>query len=196
MGNGCVKTKYMGTIKITQYTDIEGWFDFQNIYDEAVRSFPSGSIFVEIGTYLGRSAAYMGQAIKDSGKDILFYTIDTFESDAVLPDKPIDSMQRFKLAMSDLGLNDYVFSLVGRSVDVKHSFGSQQIAFLFIDGAHDYGTVKSEIQTYLPKMQPNGILAGHDYDFHEVYKAVNETLCGYEIQSIGGSWLVKLDKEI
>lgn len=173
------------------YQDIEGWFNFQDIYDEAVRTFPSGSIFVEIGTYLGRSAAYMGQAIKDSGKDILFYTIDTFAPDPALPDKPIDARQRFQRSINDLRLNDYVFSLEGKAVGVKHRFGPRQINFLFIDGAHDYETVKAEIETYLPKMNPNGTIAGHDYDYHEVKRAVNEVFG--EVQSIGSSWLINLN---
>ena len=37
-----------------------------------------GDHFVEIGTLLGQSTSYMGQLIKDSGKDIKFDSIDLF----------------------------------------------------------------------------------------------------------------------
>ena len=34
---------------------------------------------------------------------------------------------------------------------------------VFIDGAHDYGNVRIDIQGWLPKVRKGGILCGHDY---------------------------------
>jgi predicted O-methyltransferase YrrM len=49
------------------------------------------------------------------------------------------------------------------------------IDFVFIDGLHEYETVKWEIEHYSKLIRPGGALLGHDYDlFPEVKKAVDE----------------------
>lgn len=35
--------------------------------------------------------------------------------------------------------------------------------FFYIDGDHTYEAVKRDIQAFLPKMRPGGIMCGHDY---------------------------------
>ncbi len=50
---------------------------------------------------------------------------------------------------------------------------------VFIDGDHEYTQVKEDIHSWLPKVKPGGILAGHDYDpsipiFDGVKRAVDE----------------------
>jgi predicted O-methyltransferase YrrM len=59
------------------YQQIEGWFDFQNLYSEMVERYPSGSHFVEIGAWFGCSTSYMAVEIANSDKLIWFDTIDT-----------------------------------------------------------------------------------------------------------------------
>jgi hypothetical protein len=59
---------------------------------------------------------------------------------------------------------------------LKHIAG--EVDFAFIDGAHDYDSVKRDILTCLDLMAPGGILAGHDMNEEGVAKAVNEMLPG------------------
>ncbi len=52
---------------------------------------------------------------------------------------------------------------------------------VFIDANHEYSHVKQDILSWLPKVRPGGILAGHDYDpeipmFSGVKQAVDEVL--------------------
>jgi hypothetical protein len=61
------------------YKDIFGWFDFEDVYQYAVRSFPSGSKFVEVGVYKGKATAFLGVEIINSGKDISLTAIDIFD---------------------------------------------------------------------------------------------------------------------
>ena len=57
--------------------EIPGWGKrLFPLYDLAVRRFPSGSRFVEIGCFLGMSACYGAQAIKKSRKKIRLDCID------------------------------------------------------------------------------------------------------------------------
>ncbi|MGC1879132.1 MAG: class I SAM-dependent methyltransferase [Rhabdochlamydiaceae bacterium] len=55
----------------------------------------------------------------------------------------------------------------------------EQFDLVFIDANHEYGHVKQDILSWLPKVRPGGILAGHDYDpripmFSGVKQAVDE----------------------
>lgn len=54
----------------------EDWFSYANLYSEMVNRFPSGSHFFEIGSWKGKSSAYMAVEIVNSGKDIKFDCID------------------------------------------------------------------------------------------------------------------------
>ena len=57
----------------------ENWFSYPNLYKSIVDKFESGSKFVEIGSWKGKSSAYMAVEIANSGKDIEFYCVDTWE---------------------------------------------------------------------------------------------------------------------
>lgn len=52
---------------------------------------------------------------------------------------------------------------------------------VFIDAAHDYKNVKSDILKYTPKLKPQGLLTGHDIDYPGVNQAVNELLNSYNV---------------
>lgn len=64
-------------------------------------------------------------------------------------------------------------------------FEDKSIDFVFIDGSHDYTSVVKDINNYLPKVAPGGVIGGHDYNlrFFGVVNAVNDTL-GYDNVSI------------
>ena len=46
--------------------------------------------------------------------------------------------------------------------------------FVYIDGDHSYEQVKKDIENYFPKVRIGGILAGHDINQTDVFKAVSE----------------------
>lgn len=77
------------------YETIPGFFDFENIYKQMVEGYPSGSHFVEIGCWRGRSAAYMGVEIVNSGKNIQFACVDSWKftddnyADDLFPEKDL-----------------------------------------------------------------------------------------------------------
>jgi predicted O-methyltransferase YrrM len=45
---------------------------------------------------------------------------------------------------------------------------------VFIDADHSESAVKADIENWLPKVRPGGILAGHDYDWSTVRKVVDK----------------------
>ena len=58
------------------YHDVYGFCDYVGLYKKVVEIFPSDSHFVEIGSFLGKSAVFMAVEIINSGKRIKFDCVD------------------------------------------------------------------------------------------------------------------------
>lgn len=161
------------------WQDIEGWFDFQDIYDLAVDSAKDGDIFVEIGVYKAKSTCYMLEKIKQSGKNITFFAVDDFSMSS--KNEAIASILECGFGITDVKLKQE------NSDTFAKSFSKKSVSFCFIDGNHEYSQVKKDLQAWIPKIKPNGIIAGHDYEY--VKKAVHEILGEVEISH--SSWFKK-----
>ena len=49
------------------------------------------------------------------------------------------------------------------STDTALEFEDGYFDMIYIDTDHSYATTRDELAAYLPKMKPDGIIAGHDY---------------------------------
>ncbi len=152
---------------------IEGWI---STYEQiALLHLPSmadhfpGAI-VEIGSFKGKSTAALalGSSLLSSRKRPV-YAIDPF----VVP-----PYEEFENNMKMHGLDRFVIPIK------KHSYEAcedcpESIAALFIDGDHNYESVRRDIADYIPRVVKGGIAAFHDYSTYwpGVVKAVDE-LCG------------------
>lgn len=64
---------------------------------------------------------------------------------------------------------------------VKAAFGENKLDFLFIDGGHDYKTVKADFENYSPLVKPGGLVAFHDMvEIPDVAKYWGEISVGRE----------------
>lgn len=71
-------------------------------------------------------------------------------------------------------------------IQALSSLAADQIAdasldLVFIDAAHDYQNVKTDILKYTPKLKPHGLLTGHDIDYPGVNRAVKEMIPHYDV---------------
>lgn len=153
--------------KIKSYTDIVGWFDFQDIYDLAVDKAKNGDAFLEVGCFMGKSTAYLLEAIKKSGKAISVWVIDIFESECKHHADLINEngggtlLEIFEKNMAQLGFKPN--TVIGKSDDQYKNFNDESFSMIFIDAAHDYESVKADLNNFYPKLKSGGIFAGHDY---------------------------------
>lgn len=181
------------------YKKIHGWFDYEAVYDQAVEdayeTIPS--VFVEVGSWLGRSACYMAELIQISGKPITLYCVDHFEGSEehkkFLSRKDISLHDQFIENITKGGFTDVIKTISEQSVFAsRHYFNFDSIDFCFIDASHDYHSVKEDILAWRPKVKQGGILAGHDYsNAHPgVIKAVNEMVPNFH--TIGSVWRTQL----
>lgn len=141
----------------------EDWFTYPEVYQEMVQRFPSGSTFVEIGSWKGKSSAFMAVEIANSGKQIDFYCIDTFQGSIEHQNNPELPMlyNIFKSNMKPV--EGYYRDLRMPSLEAVSKFQNESIDFVFIDGSHEYQDIKDDINAWLPKVKRGGVLAGHDY---------------------------------
>lgn len=65
------------------------------------------------------------------------------------------------------------------------------VDFLFIDGGHDYATVKADWENYSPLVRPGGIVAFHDIgmpDVRRLWDAAKKGFQSAEIVEKAGQW--------
>lgn len=180
------------------WSEIPGWFDFAAVYDEAVDRFPSGSTFVEVGVFLGRSLVYLADRIKKSGKYIRLVGVDTFTGSGVENDEDhharavadgggtfVGQTHRNLIACG----HPWVELVVADSVKAADFFNECSIDFLFLDARHDYESVKADIEEWRGLVRRGGVLAGDDYGvpghpvvWPGVRRAVEELLPGFELR--------------
>jgi hypothetical protein len=65
------------------------------------------------------------------------------------------------------------FLLEGNSILLGWNFEAP-IHFLFIDGGHDYATVRMDVEAWGRLVVVGGIMAYHDSDYHHVVRAIKE----------------------
>ncbi|NBT49495.1 MAG: class I SAM-dependent methyltransferase [Actinobacteria bacterium] len=79
----------------------------------------------------------------------------------------------------------------GKSLDALPDIGDESLDLIYVDGDHRYEAVVADIQGWKPKLRNGGILAGHDWSFPAVQKALSETLADKEaVLFQGDSWAV------
>jgi MMP 1-O-methyltransferase len=134
---------------------------------------PSGGPFLEVGTYCGKSAVYLGAAAQQRGN--VLFTVDHHHGSeelqagwphhdpAVVDPRTgqINTLPWARQAISDAGLEDHVVLVVGDSVTVAKGWG-EPLALLFIDGGHGENVAWADYRAWAPKLREGGTLAIHD----------------------------------
>jgi len=129
--------------------------------------------FLEVGSYCGKSALYLGAAARDRGR--VLFSVDHhrgseenqpgwewYEPDLVDPAVGrIDTLPFFRRTVHDAGLEDVVVAVVGPSPTVAAHW-STPLAFLFIDGGHGAEPARADFAGWTPLVAPGGTLAIHD----------------------------------
>lgn len=167
------------------FKTLPGWAAFGELYQAAVQKAKGDEVFVEVGSWLGRSAALMGVEIINSGKPITFCCVDPWTDGG--PDlrdtkyfkelgqrKPIQLfMQNTKPIRDGMGKR---FGWIQKpSTDAAVLFEDKSIDFIMLDGDHSYEAIRADIDAWLPKMKPGAIMSGDDYLWPGVLKASEET---------------------
>lgn len=138
----------------------------------------NGAHFVEIGCWKGRSSAFMAVEIANSGKKIRFDCVDTWlgsDEPQHLADEAVKNGSLFdEFCKNVMPVKNYIGIVRMASVEAAELYGNESLDFVFIDAAHDYESVKADIEAWFPKMKEGGVLAGDDFRWKGVERAVTE----------------------
>jgi MMP 1-O-methyltransferase len=128
---------------------------------------------LEIGSYCGKSAVYLGMACKESST--VLFSIDHhcgseeqqpgeayFDSDLLDRETGhIDTLRFFRKTINDFNLENVVIPLIGRSAIIGGVWQTP-LSLIFIDGSHAYESVLSDYNTWAKNLIPGGYLLFHD----------------------------------
>jgi hypothetical protein len=128
---------------------------------------------LEVGTYCGKSAIYLGAAARQGGT--VLFTVDHHrgseenqagwehhDPSVVDPHNGrMDTLPWARRAVSDAGLEAAVVLVVGESGTVA-GIWSSPLAMLFIDGGHGEEVAWGDYRAWTPKVAVGGYLAIHD----------------------------------
>jgi hypothetical protein len=187
------------------YTSVDGWFNFKDIYDAVITDARDGAAFAEVGSWYGRSAAYMAVEIANSGKKIDFFCIDTWRGSDDLPwmaehlaGKGGSAFPFFRENMQRGGVWHLIQPMEMPSVEAARRFPDESLDFVMIDGAHDYKSVCADVRAWLPKVKRGGLLAGDDANWPEVLIGVYETIPQSEltISNGGSNWSYRKQRPV
>lgn len=183
------------------WKDIDGWFNYELLYDEALGRVKEPAIFVEVGSWEGKSSAYMAEGIRKRLLPVEFYCVDTWKG------SPSDTSQQqrikelggdmFPMFQRNMRLtgNDHIIKPQRMdSMEASKNFKDLSVDFVWIDGEHTYESCLNDLLAWLPKLKPSGVIAGHDTDIFNVKKAVMEVFPKYRTWK--NCWIVDPEMRI
>ena len=165
-------------MSFTGWENIHGWFhdaDFR-FYDWIASKFETGSSFVEVGAFHGRSALCMVDAIIRHNKKINFFNVDHFKGSTDLESEPsvINETMLEEYLKNINPWKDYIQTIHLSSEEASKLFYDNELDFIFIDGSHEYEDVKNDLACWHNKIKDEGIISGHDWNFTEGVKPAVE----------------------
>jgi len=128
---------------------------------------------LEIGSYCGKSATYLGEAARERGT--VLFSIDHHRGseemqagwehhDPEVADPAtgvIDSLRFFRQTIAEAGLDETVIAVVGDSPRIAEHWATP-LGLVFIDGAHSTEPARADYEGWEPKIVTRGFLAIHD----------------------------------
>lgn len=137
---------------------------------------------LETGTARGFSSLCMTRALLDREREGKIVTLDPLPHNVKMYWNCVDDFEEAKTRAqllrnySDL-IDRYIWFMEGKSEEVLPKLGLPRIHFSFLDGAHDYQSVKFEISYVVPRQKKGDIIFFDDFQesyFPGIVKAVRE----------------------
>jgi MMP 1-O-methyltransferase len=144
----------------------------QALYEAGLAVAVDGPL-LEVGSYCGKSAVYLGAAARERGR--VLFSVDHHrgseenqpgwewhEPDLVDPAVgKMDTLPLFRRTVHDAGLEGTVVAVVGDSPRIA-AIWATPLALLFIDGGHGVEPARSDYERWTPHVLPGGQLVIHD----------------------------------
>jgi len=120
----------------------------------ALAKYAKGNDVLEIGSYCGRSTVCLGRPAKSIA------CVDYFDGRGTA--NPCNTRPMFDKTVNQYDIADKV-----TTYHPDEPLPAEAFDIVFIDGAHDLDSVRSDIDKALLALKPDGLLLFHDYQLHE-----------------------------
>ena len=148
------------------YEDVYGFsqVDLLVLYKKMVDRFDSGSHFVEVGAFLGRSAVFMAVEIINSGKNIKFDCIDHWQGSEEHNNNDEVNLERlYEDFLENIKpVKGVINHIRANSIEASNLYKLNSLDFVFIDASHDEASVKDDLAHWMPRVKEDGVIAGDD----------------------------------
>ncbi|MFH1079317.1 MAG: class I SAM-dependent methyltransferase [Pseudomonadota bacterium] len=163
---------------------------------ELAREASRFGLCLEIGSYCGLSAAYLGMGCRENGG--VLYSIDHhrgseeqqpgqeyFDPDLVDPQTGlIDTFPLFLKTIAALGLEDTVIPIVAKSAVAARNW-STPLSLVFIDGGHTFEAAFADYSGWVSHIMLGGFLVIHDI-FFDLAEGGQAPFCIYRMALASG----------
>ena len=110
------------------------------------------------------------------------------------PEMAYDRQADRDIALQRLAPHGRRFKLIRESsTDAAGYFAHGSLDFVYLDGAHDYESVKADIKAWWPKLSDRGILAGHDWTDQPHHAGVKRAVTEFAGQAERTVYLTLVD---
>ena len=131
-------------------------------FQEVKRLFGDKEIIgAEIGVNTGENAGHVLSFLQNLKK---FYLVDAWLANEDYAEQGHQN-QCYEMVMKKFGRDPRCQVIRALSVDAAQTIPDHLLDFVYIDAEHRYFGIKSDIDAWLPKVKPGGIIGGHDYDY-------------------------------
>lgn len=179
------------------YQSIHGWFNFEDFYSYLIDQLPNNFNFAEVGVWKGKSLSYFVIESINKNKSGNIFAIDHWLGSEEHND-PSSPHYEKNLAVSKdsvfntfieniYSIKDHITIIRQASEQAYTNFNDQFLDAIFIDGSHDYDSVKKDLNNWYSKIKNGGIISGHDYSWKGVKKAVQE-FSQSDVNVLSGCW--------
>lgn len=185
------------------YQNIHGWFNYEQVYSDIINISPDPAKFVEIGVWQGKSVCFAAVEIINRNRNITIDAVDTwrgtFNQPELINNELVVEDKLYDIFLENIKPVSHIIKPVRMdSVSAAYTYPDQSLDFVYIDAAHDYESVKADINAWFPKVKTGGFIGGHDYGNNDqpdggVLKAVHERFNVFMVYNpLWGSWLHKV----
>mgnify|MGYP001576269686 FL=1 len=157
--------------RVARYIELPGWMNLEELswlVEEATKH----QRIVELGSYLGRSTRALGE--NTPGK---VWAVDDWKGPREVDWESSETLyDKFCANVKDL-------MDAGKVLPIRADHSEVPVFYMrpdmvFVDGDHAYESVCRDIRIWKERLEPGGLLCGHDFDLPDVKRAVEELLPG------------------
>src|SRR5262245_33651995 len=140
---------------------------------ELAREYAALGPVLEIGSYCGKSAVYLGAGVQEAGGTLIcvdhhrgseehqpgeeYHDPELFDREA----QRMDSLFELRRTLRRAGLEAHAIVMVARS-EAAARVWSTPLGMVFIDGGHSHAQAHADYAGWAPKVARGGVLAIHD----------------------------------